>query len=409
MPGQTDNTDHLAAFNQVIQALNDLQLGIETGDPPTNIAAILGDIQNNIESLEATWSARSIAAVTAQNTNFADLIAALDAWVPVRPIRGGGCCCSASIESVPSQPAVEGSSPPTYGGWETPTGAPTPTTPGTTVYYDRKCEISNMLHSDLYNFCIWADSVNLDGLPLEMALGLIGYVIGEAIIPNVWFLDGAAGTVLIFAVDLALTIVGEDVTFADLVTALDAYAQDLVCALYNSTTATDALGDYLTVLNDNGVTLGNQAVVSAIYLADIVNYLYFVKDGYVESLLADYTPPYPCDVCGCEDYIWPLGNDITPGTHNWASAWDGQTYKIFINLCVPDAFNITFNSITGYTDVPNKTDWRLFSGPYTGDSSPGDIYNSVGTPPPLAQQYNGVGALVLWSADPAFSVNVTIS
>ena len=157
--------------------------------------------------------------------------------------------------------------------------------------------------------------------------------------------------------------------------------------------------------------MGNLAVAESLLTVNAINYLYFRGEKYLEAHLASYIPPYLCSGCGCSDYLWPNINDITLGTHDWTPAWDGVSYKIYINLCVPSSFNIQFNSITGYADVPNHDDWRLFSvaANYNGDSSPGDIYDNVNTPPPLGQVYNNVNAVVIWSSNPAFTVNVTLS
>jgi len=209
MSGQTNNTDHLAAYNQIIQAVNDLQLSIETGNPPVNIATILGDIQNNIESLEATLDARSQAETVAQNTNFSNLISALASLKP------NNCCCGEiSGYAPPSTGSYEGGPVPTNPSddviWKIPSGAPTPTIPGTTVYYDRKCKVANGIIEDIKSLI----DMFLDLVVVEYAFDLWFTAIGGAIGGGIdLILPGSIiwGAVIGFVLDVSLILLNQNV------------------------------------------------------------------------------------------------------------------------------------------------------------------------------------------------------
>src|SRR4030065_2703030 len=86
MPGTIPNQNILDAIDQVIQALNDLATEVSGNIP--DLAMIEGNIQTVGDNLEGvsdaitaqttTQETRSVAEVTAQNTNFSDLVAAIN-------------------------------------------------------------------------------------------------------------------------------------------------------------------------------------------------------------------------------------------------------------------------------------------------------------------------------------------
>lgn len=319
----------------------------------------------------------------------------------------GACSCGASIENVPSESGTEGSLTPPIP-FVTIEYGPTPTTPGTPEYYDRKCKAANRIHTDLVNYITHLDNINIVDQSVEFMFTSLSALLG---ITSSWPIIGTVmGVISGWLISLQSALAETGVDLSGLVTALNNNAEDLICALYNSTSATEALTSYTDILSTAGIPAIDIAIVETALTPDVLNYLHFQNDGYVEAVLSEYTPPYACD-CGCEDYLWPNTNDITPGTHDWTSEWDGIEYKILVKLCIPDAFSIRFNSITGYTDLPGHTDWRLFSPEYDWqwDNSDGDVYNSPDTPPPLGVTYNNVNTVCIWSSNPAFTVNVTIS
>lgn len=345
MPGQTNNTDHLSAFNQIVTAINDLKIILETGTPPVNVASILGNIQNNIESLEATLSARSQAETVAQNTNFADLITA------IKSAQLSGCgCCGGGGYAPPSTEGVEGGDPPTNLSseivWATVEGAPTQTTPGTSVYYNRKCKMANGLVEDVIGIIQVAKDAGLGPqLGFSIAMPLIGAILGAAGGSIAGLVGGVVGGVAGAVIGLAVAIVDEGVDLGLLLVELTNNQEDLVCALYNSSSPVDAWMNFDDVLDNNSVGIANRSVVSALLIVDVLDHLYFKGEEYLEAKLAGYTPPYPCD-CGCQAVVIygegsPCQTPFTMQNANYLGNQYGELYSLKFGYSEPVTLRLT--------------------------------------------------------------------
>ena len=253
MSGEINNTNHLAAYNQVIKAIHDLQLSIETGNPPQILAVLVEAVADNVEALRTTFETRNVAQVVAQNTKFSDLIDAISAWFHK---TGCGCCGGGGSYIPDSTEGIEGEPPPTNPGnstvWTTTEGAPTQTPPGTPDYYDRKCKIANGLVEDVMGVVQVAYDMGVPQLGFDLAFVVMGYAVGELTTP-ILALDGVVGAAagLVLAVTLSLLDAGVDLPA--LIVGLPNKNKDLVCALYSSTSHTDALLNFKTVLSDAGV------------------------------------------------------------------------------------------------------------------------------------------------------------
>jgi len=389
MPGQTNNTDFLGSFNQIIQALNDLQLLIETGDPPQNLAVLVEAIADNIEAMRSTQETRSIAAVTALNTNFEGLINQLKK-----------CCassCGASGRTYPeSTSGIEGDDPPTnLSGeivWETVEGGPIPGIPGQPVYYNRKCKVANMLQEDM-EIAIQAlvDTGGVAQTSFDIALAIVGYILGELITP-IPIADG-------IALDLTLAYLDQEIDLDDLISQLIANREDLVCALYNSTGNVEAIANYTTVLINAGIVAANITLVTTIMVADFLNYLYFKSGEYVEAKIANYTPPVDCSVCGdCALLSIGTGFEVSSGPlFIELDSWTGTTFD-FAYVSINSQFANggdsgpfgpycdAEQSITGSLISGSAPNWVCLDGSYDGTNGwtgtgTAVVYGPSTTPP----------------------------
>lgn len=413
----------LAQITAQLTTLNAGLAGWNINDISANIGNLdlseLANIATNVEAFRSTFETRSVAAVVAQNTNTTALTTAISGFVPVtcRSCGGSGCGSCGGIGGYvePTPDAVEGEEPPlVYGGiitWTPPAGYPSaPGQPGGTAYYDRKCKMANAIHEDIVSMITQLHDLNIEtltGSTLNALLGIsMGLVISEAIVvvPIIETLLLLGGELLI---DLVTELLILDFDFPFLLSKLDSEAEDLVCALYESTEGNQAKDNYLQILENVGVGIDDRRVVEILMFADVYNHLYWLGDGFIEARMAAYDPPYPCNDCACDNYVEADSVDFSVGTHTWDAVYHAglDQYRIVINYCHQGATKLdtTFNSITGYTDNPGNIDFRLFSYP-TLEPGPGDIYSSDDFPTGQRHQWQ---TLIFWS-NTDFTMNITV-
>lgn len=413
MPGQTNNTDFLASFNQIIKALNDLQLLIETGDPPQNLAVLVEQIGDNIEVLRTTLEARSVADTVALNTNFDGLIQQL------KRCCSSGCGGSGGGYAPPSQAGTEGDDPPTnLSGeiiWNTVTGAPSEGLPGQPTYHSRKCKVANGLVEDLTGVIQVADDNAITQFGFDAAFAIMGYALGELATP-IPFIDGALGAIIGLLADLILAFLDQGVDISQLRTTLTANQEDLVCALYSSGSYGDAISSVNDVLSNAGEGIGNIGVVDAILVIDIVNYLYFKSSEYLEAKLANYTPPIDCSGCGdCEEIYFGYGtrNGDTFESEALSGPFSGEHRVSFVvnydgsDAC-GDTLSLIFSNWSGFTGVTyNERLGFAISDDLNHTTNDGDSYEVVNTnTPPASQQYANCRLIIIVSST-SFSVDIT--
>lgn len=312
MPAPTDGQHLIQIGNNIITALNELASKLSTldGETPVDIGAILGDIENNIESLEATLEARSVAETVALNTNFDTLSGVIQALRLV-------CCTRVNVsvgfysmaDLPPTDPGTEFSDPPVN-------FSPTDEPEGTSEWYARKCAIANAIHE---NYRAWVQSMkdnNVDGMALasiSVFSPLLGASLG-GLQTDVPVLDrgmvGVVGALVNSALEI-FAVLGE-LDLTQLLTAMDNHAEDLICALYENNNYASALGAYLGVLADNGVSVANRSALSALMIPDVLNHLFYKGDEAVEIALETYNAPYDCFGCtdaDCPDYRVIFGSE----------------------------------------------------------------------------------------------------
>lgn len=301
MPGQTNNDLAIDALNQAIVALNELAAQFNTGGgDPNSLAANLELVAENIDATRVALETGQTASITAQNTNFADLIAALEAGCLTKYITiqrgacGGGGIFLGGTE-VPSDSGIEYGAPPGY-------FEPTDEGPGAQTYYSRKCKVAHATH-DSYREWLqgWIEQGIDSILDLQIAtLSVLMSLALGAILTPVPILDEATVIVVGIAAEIALTYISlqGEVDLQGIINIMDAHRDELVCALYEAGDATQARDDYTAILSANGASVGDTTLIAAMMVFDVLNNLFFKSSEAIEAALAVYTPPDNCSGCG---------------------------------------------------------------------------------------------------------------
>jgi hypothetical protein len=331
MPGLTDNTDILTGVNQLIQAINDL--------------------------------------VISSSCNCA-------------PAVSFSCSCGTGGGSEgPSAGGTEGGAPPT--GWEDVPGA----LPGSGPYNIRKCNVANATFD---NIKLWIEQwkiYNVDTYSAALIIpltSLIGFLAGELATP-VPLIDGIAGLIVGFLIGIAIAVVGGGFDLDNILSIMDTYHQELVCALFEATSTQQAQDDFITVLQENGASAGDILLLRAVLTVDLLNFLFFTRDPIIETALSeDYNPPLPCNCLGCN---WSLGQNgtlvsgsLAAGTAGFTIATEdaGSGYHSFYLVYCPTecseiSHSVTVGSFTSGVDTfynyirCSDGDWEI-SGVYTPET-----------------------------------------
>jgi len=245
----------------------------------------------------------------------------------------------------PALPGAEGEDPPP--GFELPEDESGPVGPGDPAYQSRKCKVANLIHAQ--NVAI-VEKIVASGfltfvaetygeLLTEVQLTVWTYLIGELATP--WpLIDGILAVAIAWTTNVFNQLLG-DTDMAALLAALNDNEQDLVCAIYNSTNAIQATNDYLQVLQDNGVSIGNQEVVLAIMIPRLVNLAFFreAQQEEIENAITNFVGPIDCLVCGpCPVFYggssnwggWSSVDQSTNSGSSEGSITDGLEYRVTI-------------------------------------------------------------------------------
>lgn len=226
---------------------------------------------------------------------------------------GGGC----GGGDAPTTPGSQGGSPPP--GYSEPTFEGEPAPPGTGAYDARKCAVANLLHDSIIDTVVKLNDMPYVGTTVEILASTLGaaWLAAVSTLVSVYLgttgLVGAIGLgVSGFLNNLATGLVNQFVDLEVLATELTDNREDLICAWYNSYSTAQAVSQYLQAASDAGIGIGNQTVLSALVIGDIVNILFFDKDAVsakIEQALDGYTPPTDCVDCG-GDILFPFASDL---------------------------------------------------------------------------------------------------
>jgi hypothetical protein len=330
MAGHTPNSNILAAIDEVITALNDLA-GQFLAPDLTTLETNTEIIGEKAEAIRTVIETQSQAAITAQNTNFSDLVEAINGLTltcapvvnvqPATPLInfspvincGGGL--PGGTEAPPGG-ATEGGTPPT--GWSEPDPID-----------NRKCKAVNLIHDKMVfiidKFIIYHIQGAV-GLGLTAVGALILFVLALSELgPIGAFIGALAGLV----VAVALALMGEGVDLDALKSVMengDAH-RDLICAFYSSTDAQSAIDNYVQVLADNGINTANQYFIRALFNIGLASIAFFKKSDAIEQQLDGYDITVGCESCEAGDC--PLVLSCGSGT----ITYDGEEFTLLSASC----------------------------------------------------------------------------
>ena len=398
MPGQTDNTLAIDALNQAIVALNELVNQFNTGGgDPNSLAANLELVAENIDATRVALETGQTAAISAQNTNFDELIAALQAgcltkYVTIqRGACGGGGIYLGGTE-IPSESGTEFDTPPGY-------FQATDEAAGSGPYYSRKCKVANATH-DSYREWLqgWIDQ-GIDSI-LEIQIATFGVLAGlalSAVLTPVPILDETAVVVVGFLAELGLAYIAiaSDVDLQGIINIMDAHRGELVCALFDADDATQAQDDYMDILTNNGASFGDETLMRAMMVYDVLNNLFFKSSEAIEAGLETYTPPDDCSGCAstCENRLATGDNFLDTGSQisadsvpssgsNFCSVYIDTTE--LLSHCGGTVTVSNFVTTAGTIDQSGQSNdaYRIHSPANPpGPGEPGDLYSHKTDPP----------------------------
>jgi hypothetical protein len=374
-------TDMLEDINQT---LVDLKSILETA------LERVGDV---VEAQTTMQETRSIADTVAQTTNVNNLIAELTSLAARLGPAGGGTLYQAisALEFYCSPDVNLACSPDVYvsvSGGNTGTqidqdsGTEGGTAPGGTTNPDaisgRKCKAANMLVDNLT--AIMSNLANQNTgilntagiVPTSDLLGTIINTVGG------WLgsvVNAVAGQVLAVATWI-LSKAGLDIS--NISSALGENRDDLVCALYNATTASQARDDFITVLGTAGLSTIETGLVALFLPNSVTNVLFFASAG-SETILADYVTETTCFNCAsCQLMVVDWGTKT--GELSATSAADGVyagKIKVLFNATQEeescgDPVNVSI-SLTGFTAAGGNP-WRAIQA-YSDIAGVNNLYN----------------------------------
>lgn len=384
MPAPITNVNHLAAFNSIVEALNNLEaLG---GNDPGSLTAEVAAIAQMVDNLRASLEARSIAEVVGQNTNFADLTASVNA---IRLI----CAPQVSVTvdnyiqgiypsvddtfdgTVPEEPFEE--LPPEY-------------TPP--VIQNRKCWAATEITDNLIAaFTSW-NNAYLDEIANVAFSGLVGlWIAGIAAVA------GEAGLIALTAGAAAGYITGIAqyvyknaglLDFASVITALENNREDLICALLNATSVAEARSDFVSITaNPGGLDSVNNTFLAIVIDNNLAAYLFAddkqSDDLYLYALENGFSGCVSCvDDC---DFRLVSGTEISNNgvtLEAQSVLLSGNYYvQVYLNansdlsVCTP-TFTVSNFSFTGGVFTPTSPAGVRIADDVMGSGGVGNLYHS---------------------------------
>lgn len=316
MPGTIPNQNILDAIDQVIQALNDLATEVSGNIP--DLAMIEGNIQTVGDNLEGvsdaitaqttTQETRSIAEVTAQNTNFSDLVAA---------INGLSLVCAPEVNVQSATPDIYLSCPPPIvnvqcggttgnapddGTVDETDPAPEGGEPDPNIT-DRKCKAANLIYDELLALCeklALQDADDLAAIGVAAASAMLGALIGS-VVPVLGTVLGAVAGAIIGIVVAMITEVA--LQFDDITTAMSTNRSDIVCALYEATDTGSARSEVLGILILGGINSVESTFMALIMPNSYLKMLFQAIPG-SEAKLDGYEVTIDCGDCGGTPEWW---------------------------------------------------------------------------------------------------------
>lgn len=416
MPGSLPNTTILDSIDQVIAAINGLELSVATGEVTVTVETT--GLIDKLEEIRTLYETKSLAQVVAQNTNFSDLIDAMTAQTAAiaalvlscetivnttelhQTINGGGGGCSGETEMPPVISTDPEADPPV--GWG----------PANPDIDNRRCKSCNHIVDKVaivigkLNAVNFSTMVSTLGVAVGIGVFMAAVSAGTGPIAFIIGVAGAVGTAFLLFTAGSLRMDFLNDMFQDM-----DIRKDLVCALYNGGNASQGLDDMIAVMHDNGANEAEKAAIKGILtLSGAVNLIDYSRGG-SEVDLSGYVQIIDCDDCGGADWWNCLVGGVV--SHSFTqiviSSVDAEGDQS-ANLSVPgvaESWNISLVSGTLNTPggVPESvTRWSDLEGAGCGTSSGNPQWNEVLGTVQLGS-YPSITAFALRSST-AFSIRI---
>ncbi len=404
MAGSTDNSNLLAAANQIIVALNDISSLLSGGDNEA-----LTRIGDAIEAQTTMLETRSIAETEAHNTNFASLVESVDG-ISLNVDASGlvsaiqSCCTNinsklglmiAAIKSIKLVTSGGGGSTSGVGGvpiLDPPPIIPDdPGQPPTGEVDLEKCKAANYIYWSIvsalrsistyqnFTYSIINES-NIEAI-------LIGLLVASlATLPIAGLEAIAVGLVslLMFAGNWAITAY-----FGYLADSLEEVKEEIICNLYTSQDADEAR-NYIHSLIDSRIDavaaiplevvwgpLGFPLALLKLTLAQVAKY---IAGNYLVNVLFDPSPDVEaaeipdaigCDVCGCT-----IRFEFVEGVEGWVERADANDNTVSNSWSTNEALRTEISIL--YNDTGAVGIWEYFPGDHgkTWVVSEGDTFEA---------------------------------
>jgi hypothetical protein len=424
----------------IAEVVEDLEL--TCGDTTVNfdtasLVTAIGAVGDDIEAQTTMQETRSIAEVTAQNTNFDDLITAVEALELVANCApdvnvdcpppevnvtvqggGGGCIGEGDGTTMPHDPGTIGDDPPEgYDDYDP------------VIVDELRCKFANATVDELVNALqgfidggiLW--TIKVGGY---IAAGIISLVFALTA-PGVLILSFAAKDIVGFITDIVKALVQlEDADLASLINILTENEEEFVCILYNVQDG-DSVLDIKAAFNEallaHEATVAQRILMDAFLAADVLNNLYWqptwaLNGKTVEEWLDGYEGSVDCGDCGsgCSHYF-ELEDEYLQGNgpfnlssvlaqsfpteyHVIQICWHGDRSDIPTSYCGPNV-KVNITNIVGQTDPPPALNFYRF---WYFDDDIVDIYHSN-----TQQNSNLCHRLISLCSGTAFTCTITIT
>lgn len=272
-------------------------------------------------------------------------------------------CCSTTGGGVgteePGVDITEGETPPAGSGF-----SPLPDPPGSQAYQSRKCKVANWIIEQLAT--LLSDLQPIELLSQVTVASVTAIVTAALAALATGPLAIGIAVVALLANVVAYLVAGQ-ADLAGLSALVTANHDDLVCALYESTSSDGAKTALVAALGAAGANQVQTGLVEILIDYKPLSALFAQSDSpagvVLEESLPDYTPPYDCSGCEepCEPFLLFLGTVVSQGANSVTIAPElvGGLWKIQIYFNVeetaPDQFAYCGPgaTVTGMTTTNN--------------------------------------------------------
>lgn len=272
------------ASENILIAIDNISTGIadiSSGDVTVDLQALAQEV----DELRVAVETQGVASIVGQNTNFTDLITALQALnfrCPPLVYKAQVACFD---DEPQPQEGVEFEDPPI--GWEN-----TYEEQGTSSYYNRKCAVANQIVDSVLYVCGELVTLPVTTMVYGVVVTAIATIVAAFFAGPFAIIVGVGGAIA----TIATTVVGGLVDFATLIGIANGNRDALVCVTYEAGDAATAKAGFLDIFNSNGAT-----ATDIVFLTQLFEYSGMMNNLFFER--PDVIPPpstYETDCTGCD-------------------------------------------------------------------------------------------------------------